>query len=63
MTNEARNEGFRRMVRCVLCRKTKGLHKAGTLHCPSGMKTRVGYVQYSATDRYTPNDRNQGQSP
>jgi len=56
MTSEARNEGsLRRMVRCALCRKAKGLHKAGTLHCPSGMKTRVGYVQFSATDRYTPN--------
>lgn len=43
-------------VRCVLCKKAKGEHKAGTLHCPVGMKTRVGYVQYSATAVYTPNN-------
>jgi len=42
-------------VRCALCRKPKGIHKAVTLHCPVGMKTRVGYVQFSATETYTSN--------
>jgi len=51
---EVGNEGRpRHLERCALCHKSKGFHKADTLHCPSGMKTRVGYIHYSATDRYT----------
>lgn len=35
--------------RCAHCRKTKGDHKADTLLCPAGSKTRVGYIHYGPT--------------
>jgi hypothetical protein len=41
-------------ARCAICRKEKGKHLAVTLHCPVGIKTRVGYVQFSTTECYTP---------
>ena len=44
------------LVRCALCRRIKGLHQAGTLNCPQGPKTRVGYVFFSKTNVYTPNE-------
>jgi len=53
----AKRDSVDRLVRCSLCHKTKGDHKAVSLHCPVGMKTRVGYVQFSATDTYTPNNK------
>lgn len=33
---------------CALCGKRRGNHKAKTLHCPLGMKTRVGYTTFGA---------------
>ena len=39
--------------KCINCGKTRGFHKDGTMNCPIGKKTRVGYVSYS--DKvYTP---------
>lgn len=37
--------------KCKHCGKGKGVHKAQSLHCPVGMRTRVGYVQFH--NRYT----------
>jgi len=55
MTSKETNDGCQRLTdRCSLCRKEKGRHQSGTLHCPVGPKTRVGYVQFSVTDKYTP---------
>jgi len=34
---------------CQHCGKARGDHKAKTLQCPVGMKTRVGYCSYGAT--------------
>lgn len=36
-------------MKCVHCGKWKRHHKAGTLACPVGTKTRVGYVTWSST--------------
>lgn len=33
-------------VKCARCGKPRGQHKAITLHCPWGMKTRIGYTSY-----------------
>ncbi len=35
--------------KCVHCGKERGLHKAVTLHCPAGMKTRIGYTSFGLT--------------
>ena len=55
----AKQVSVNRPVRCVLCKKPKGLHLAGSLHCPAGMKTRIGYLQYSPTNVYTLSKRAQ----
>jgi hypothetical protein len=33
--------------KCKLCGKERGKHKAVTLQCPIGMKSRIGYTSYS----------------
>lgn len=43
--------GWRRIayltrVKCALCKKTIELHKADTLECPDGKKTRIGYTSF-----------------
>lgn len=40
--------------RCKNCGKDKGNHKSITMHCPVGLKGRVGYCQFSATQTYDP---------
>lgn len=32
--------------KCRHCKKVKGFHKADSLECPMGMKTRIGYTRY-----------------
>lgn len=32
---------------CKHCKRRRGDHKAGTLHCPTGSKGRVGYTTFS----------------
>lgn len=39
--------------KCQLCKKEKGLHKAKTLNCPVGSKTRIGYTSYHPTQVFT----------
>lgn len=41
-------------LKCANCGKEKGYHKGITLHCPVGLKTRVGYLHYHATDTFVP---------
>ena len=33
-------------TKCKLCGKARGNHRAKTLECPSGAKTRIGYTQF-----------------
>ena len=40
--------------KCQKCDKTRGNHRARTLECPTGMKTRIGQVGFSQTDFYEP---------
>lgn len=37
-----------------LCGKRRGEHKAASLHCPVGVKSRIGYTQYHNKNTYTP---------
>lgn len=39
---------------CVHCKKTKGVHLAKTLHCPVGMRTRIGQISFDKEKVYTP---------
>lgn len=39
----------RAVVKCSMCKKPKGDHKAVTLNCPMGMKHRAGVVSYFNT--------------
>lgn len=34
---------------CEHCGHPKGQHQAVRLHCPSGPKTRIGYIQFDMT--------------
>lgn len=36
-------------VKCKHCKKERGLHHAGDLLCPGGMKTRIGYLDFGPT--------------
>lgn len=38
---------------CALCKKEKGNHRAETLECPKGLRTRVGYTRFGP-ERFTP---------
>lgn len=38
--------------RCKLCGRERGHHKAETLHCPTGMKTRIGYTSFHPTQTF-----------
>lgn len=41
-------------VPCAICGKTRSQHKARTLNCPKGMKTRIGYLDFDDTNTYVP---------
>jgi len=41
-------------IKCIHCKKYKGMHKAITLQCPDGMKTQIGYLSYHPTNKFTP---------
>lgn len=38
-----------KVKRCKNCHKEKGSHKAKTFECPSGLKTRIGYIHFGPT--------------
>jgi hypothetical protein len=40
--------------KCKNCGKIKGEHKGGTLNCPVGRKTRIGYLVYHSTQVFEP---------
>ena len=44
-------------VPCAVCGKTRSQHKARTLNCPKGMKTRIGYIEFHDVDVYTSKDK------
>jgi hypothetical protein len=39
---------------CRLCGKPRGEHLASSLHCPTGKKSRIGWISFSRTQRYEP---------
>jgi len=41
-------------VKCKNCGKIKGYHKAKTLACPTGKKSRIGYLSFSMTMTFEP---------
>lgn len=38
--------------KCAICGKVMGYHKAHTLNCPKGTKSRIGYTQYHPTNTF-----------
>lgn len=40
--------------KCKNCGKIKGEHLAGTLNCPIGTKTKIGYLMYHPTQVFKP---------
>jgi len=41
-------------TKCKHCKKAKGNHQSKTLACPSGKKTKIGYIHYSSTQVFDP---------
>lgn len=42
----------KKQPKCKHCNKLQGDHKAKTLHCPTGSKTRIGYLSYHLTNTF-----------
>lgn len=42
--------------KCIHCKKIRGVHKATTLNCPTGMKTRIGWTSYFENKFYEEKD-------
>jgi hypothetical protein len=40
--------------RCLLCKHRRGEHKALTLNCPMGKKTRIGWTTFNRNQVYEP---------
>lgn len=40
--------------RCKKCNKQRGDHKAKTLECPTGTRTRIGYLDYVPNQVFEP---------
>jgi hypothetical protein len=40
--------------KCKLCNKERGQHKAKTLECPVGKRTRIGHTTYSSDQTFVP---------
>lgn len=38
--------------KCALCGKDRDYHKATTLHCPEGSKSRIGYTYYHRVNTF-----------
>lgn len=49
------DEAARKPVKCQHCRRERGQHRAHTLECPYGVKTRIGYLMFGPTV-WTPKD-------
>lgn len=43
--------------KCKICGKKRGNHKAITLNCPMGRKSRIGYIMFSDKDVFVPSDK------
>lgn len=41
-------------TKCGLCKRRKGNHKAGTFHCPLGLRGRANTYSFSVTQRFEP---------
>lgn len=55
LTGQSEPIDFSRKIKkriCKNCGKERGSHKAVTLHCPSGPKYRIGYVDFSSTQTF-----------
>lgn len=39
---------------CAKCGKRRGDHQATSMHCPAGMKGRIGFTAFSATAKFKP---------
>ncbi len=46
---------LRYVARCVHCGKAKNMHRAFTLDCPKGERTRIGYSTFGP-EQFKPED-------
>jgi len=44
---------LRFVTRCIHCGKAKNMHRAITLDCPNGKRTRIGYTTFGP-DQFEP---------
>ncbi len=44
---------LRHVDKCVHCGKAKNMHRAFTLDCPKGKRTRIGYATFGP-EQFTP---------
>ena len=42
-----RDKAFHIVARCARCGRAKNHHRASTLECPEGKRTRSGYLRFS----------------
>ncbi len=40
------DKSFRFVAKCIHCGKAKNMHRAFTLDCPKGKRTRIGYSTF-----------------
>ena len=48
-----REKALRFVVKCIHCGKAKNMHRAFTLDCPTGKRTRTGYTTFGP-EQFTP---------
>lgn len=39
-------------TKCVKCGKIRGEHQAKTLNCPTGSKTKIGYISFALLQKF-----------
>ncbi|QRE00202.1 hypothetical protein [Burkholderia phage BCSR5] len=54
MTKKAETIRIPSALKCINCHKPAGEHQSQTLHCPQGLKGRIGYTRFSTTVRFAP---------
>ena len=50
-----KDKALRFVARCVHCGRAKNMHRAFTLDCPNGKRTRIGYSTFGP-ETYAPAD-------
>ena len=54
---------LRFIEKCIHCGKAKNMHRASTMDCPNGKRTRTGYTTFGPTQFTSANRESAGQPP